>query len=138
MKKIYVITFSLSVLVTFAVCVIAYMLMLPQINVTTGDVSSYEAIVREEYKFEKTKDITKEFLEKNYTVTAAQINSFLNKKQYKPGNTDPFTLKNTGNNTGAGTNTNTGTNSGTSGKDTANSNTTNSQNGQANPSAPNK
>lgn len=133
MKKVYVITFSLSVLVTFSICVIAYMLMLPQVNVTTGDVSSYEKVAREEYKFIKTKDITKEFLEKDYTITTAQISSFLNKNQYKPGNTDPFTLKNTNN----GDNTS-GNNNGTNVKDESNSNTNNPKDDKTNTLVPSK
>lgn len=126
MKKIYIITFSLSVLVIFALCVVAYMLMLPQLNVTTGDVAKYENIVREDYKFVKTKDISKEFLQKDYSITAAQINAFLNKNQYRPGNTDPFTIKN---NTSGGT---------TGDKDNANNNTGSNNGGQVKPSLPSK
>lgn len=132
MKKIYIITFSLSVLVTFALCVVAYMLMLPQVNVTIGDVAKYENVVKEEYKFVKTKDISKEFLQKDYTITAAQINGFLNKNQYRPGNTDPFTIKNnTGSSTGDKDNTNNSNNN-------TGNNTTNNNGGQTKPSIPSK
>lgn len=135
MKKIYIITFSLSVLVTFALCVVAYMLMLPQVNVTVGDISKYEAIAREDYKYVKTKDISKDFLEKDYTITVTQINSFLNKGQYKPGNTDPFTQKsNSGSSNGGKDNVNNSTNNNTNNSGTGNNNST----GQVKPSVPSK
>lgn len=145
MNKSYLITFSISVLVITSIAIIALMLMLPQqVQVLEGNINKYDSIKKSEYSFESTKDITNESLLKQYSITDEDITSFKTKKQYQPGNSDPFAPA-TNNQTGGGTSGNNGgTSSGndntdtSSGSQAATDKTTNSNDGIANPPSTNK
>ncbi|MEG0872569.1 MAG: hypothetical protein RSE00_01105 [Clostridia bacterium] len=156
MKKTYVITFSISVIVLFAIALITLMLMLPQqVQVVTGTASDYSSIKKSEYTYEPTKQLNEDALVKDYNITNQDMDAYKNKSQYKPGNSDPFSpiggSSGTGNTGGTanGTNGNTNnssnsgsgaTNSGTSGTTSSSTQdkTTNSNGGVANPPATNK
>lgn len=100
MAKKYVITFSISVLVLVSVCLIMLMLMVPQKQESlTGSIPKYEQLNKNDYKYEKTKDISKESLVREYIVSDSDIITFKKYSQYKPGNSDPFTPKSDENNT---------------------------------------
>jgi len=128
MVKKYILTFSISVLVLFSVCIILLMIMIPQQQVSiAGSVQNYEEINSSDYQFVQTKDISQDSLVKEYTITSADLLTFKKYNQYTTGNSDPFTpaseLETTANNGGT-TNTNT--------------NTTNSNGGVPNPTSTNK
>lgn len=92
MKKDYIITFSISVIVLFTFAVILLMLMTPQENQSVSTaVKSYDTIDKSSYTYTQTKDISKDTLVKEYTINSDDINSFEKKSTYKPGNADPFT-----------------------------------------------
>ncbi len=156
MKKIYIITFSVSVIALCATAMITLMLMLPQ---STGNIplnmSEYTKVSRSEFTYEQTKNVSEEALHKEYDITAEQIQGFIDNKQYRTGNADPFTDKssssgnqtsnnnNNSNNNGTSSNGNGSTNNGTTSSNTTTSNiatekTTNSNGGVANPSSTNK
>lgn len=145
MNKKYIITFSISVLVLFSIAIIAFMLMLPQnTSVIDSSVNKYESIDKSDYQYEQTKDISKDALLQEYTITQQNMESFKNTNQYKPGNSDPFAPSgsseggSTGNSTSGGTTSNSTTNSTTSTSQQATTKTTNSNGGVANPPSTNK
>lgn len=128
MVKKYVITFSISVLVFFSLCVIMLMIMLPQEQASIiGTVQNYEKVNTADYKFSQTKDISKESLTKEYTISSSDILSFQKYNQYKAGNSDPFTPDS--DLTDATNNNN---------QNNANNNTSNSNGGISNPPSSNK
>ena len=123
MAKKFILTFSISVLVLFSICIIMLMIMIPQQDATiTASVENYDKINSSDYAFTQTKDISKDSLVKEYTISDADISTFVKYNQYKAGNSDPFTpatdLESTTNNNNS-TNTN--------------NNTTNSNGGTLNP-----
>lgn len=129
MKKTYIITFSISVIVVFSVGIIALMLMLPQsVAVASGTVKEYEGITKSDYTYSQTKDISKESLLKEYNVSSNDITTYETKDQYNPGNSDPFTVIGTSSSGSTGTTKNT-----TGTTDTTTTKTTNSNGGVANP-----
>jgi hypothetical protein len=134
MKKTYIITFSISVIVMFSVGVISLMLMLPQaVTVDSGTVKEYDGITKSEYTYNQTKDISKESLLKEYNVSNQDINTYEKKDQYNPGNSDPFTVSGA---SSSGTTGTTGTSTGTT--DTTTTKITNSNGGVANPATTSK
>ncbi len=134
MKKSYIITFSISVIVMFSVAIIFLMLMLPQnVNIVDSEATKYQQIAKTDYTFNKTKDVSQESLQKEYSITSSQIESFAKKNQYKAGNSDPFTAAGTNTNNGNANNGNTN-NGGT----TPDEETTNSNGGTPNPPSANK
>ncbi len=138
MNKSYVITFSISVIVIFSIAIILLMIMLPQaVNIVDADANKYEQVSKSDYTFQKTKDVSEESLQRQYNITPDEISTFIQKQQYKPGNSDPFTP--------AGTDTNPGNNNGNGGtdnngndQDDADEDTTNSNGGVPNPPSANK
>lgn len=153
MKKVYIITFCISVLSIFSVSIILLMLMLPQqTQVSEVSVKEYEGIKLEEFKFEKTKDLQETNLVKDYSITMDDINNYKNNDLYDSGNSDPFSPSASADNSQTGTNTqnntttpnvNTGTtsNNGTTTTTTSAATTqkiTNSNGGVENPSSTNK
>ncbi len=133
MNKSYIITFGISVLVLATIGIIALMLFIPQqVNVIEGNINKYEKITRSDFTFESTKDISKEALMKEYSISADELAAFRARNQYKPGNSDPFAPKatSTGNTGSSQANSNTA--------QSANDKTTNSNGGVANPSSTNK
>lgn len=128
MDKRYIISFSISVIVLFTVGVILLMLMTPQETQSVNtSVKDYDSINKSEYMYTQSKDISKESLVKEYTVTPDDVSKFEQDNQYKPGNTDPFTPK---------SDIDQATNN--SDNDKANQNTTNSNGGVSNPPATTK
>lgn len=128
MGKQAVITFSISVIAISTICVILLMLMIPQQSSNiSGSVSNYEQINRSNYTFEKTKDISKDSLVRQYIITPDLLASFNKKNQYNPGNVNPFSTADEVNKSINNSNQNTATN-----------NTTNSNGGISNPSSTNK
>lgn len=128
MVKKYILTFSISVLLLFSLCVIMLMIMVPQEQASlTGSVQNYEKVNITDYKFEQTKDISSESLIKEYTISDADLAAFKKYNQYQAGNSDPFTP--TSDLTTATNNNN---------QNTANNNTTNSNGGTSNPVSTNK
>jgi len=58
MVKKYVLTFSVSVLVLFSICIIMLMIMIPQQQASlTGSVEKYDNIISSDYTFQQTKNI---------------------------------------------------------------------------------
>lgn len=152
MKKVYIITFCISVLSIFSVSIILLMLMLPQqTQVSEVNVKEYEGIKLEEFKFEKTKELQETNLVKDYSITMDDISSFKNNDQYNSGNSDPFSPSASEDSASTGTTGNTGT-TGTTGSTSTTGNTgttgttstattqkiTNSNGGVENPSSTNK
>jgi hypothetical protein len=102
--------------------------MLPQEQASLiGNVQNYEKVNTTDYKFSQTKDISKESLTKEYTISSADILSFQKYNQYKAGNSDPFTPAS--DLTDATNNNN---------QNNANNNTNNSNGGVTNPPSSNK
>lgn len=102
--------------------------MIPQEQASLiGAVQKYENVNVNDYKFVQTKDISKESLVKEYTITDADLVTFKKYNQYKAGNSDPFTpasdLIDVSNNNN---------------QNNANNNTTNSNGGISNPTSTNK
>ena len=123
MAKKFILTFSISVLVLFSICIIMLMIMIPQQDTSiTASVENYDKINSSDYEFTQTKDISKDSLVKEYTISDDDLLTFEKYNQYKAGNSDPFTpagdLESTTNNNNS-TNTN--------------NNTTNSNGGTSNP-----
>lgn len=143
MKKTLAVTFIISVLVTFSIGIIAFMLMLPQrSHVASGSVSEYETIKKSEYTYESTKDITADALTHEYIITSEDIANFKKNNQYKAGNSDPFSVTSSGN-TDSGNKGQSGNTSNNSGNQNNSSTSTtdkitNSNGGVANPPATNK
>lgn len=144
-KKNYLITLGLSVLIMFTIVIIVLMLMLPkQSTVVKGTISSYDQISKSQYTFDSTKDITSEPLTKQYSVTNEDMNSYKSTSQYTTGNNDPFaplnndgTTSNTTKSSTTNTTTNTTSTNSSASQDATNK-TTNSNGGVANPSATSK
>lgn len=128
MVKKYVITFSISVLVMFSISIILLMIMVPQNQTSiTASVEDYEKIDPADYEFVQTKDITKETLVKEYTITSSDLEDYEKYNKYVSGNSDPFTPS-SDLNTAVSTNNEAQTNE----------SITNSNGGIKNPSATNK
>ena len=90
-KKIAVI-FVISFLSISTLSIIVLMLMLPQQNIIPTTVENkYEQINPNEYKYVQTKDISKEALTKQYTISNTDLILFKKQNQYTTGNSDPFT-----------------------------------------------
>jgi len=128
MVKKYVLTFSISVLVLFSVCIIMLMIMIPQQQASlASSVQKYDSIISSDYTFEPTKNISEESLVKEYKISSADLLTFKKYNQYTVGNSDPFTptseLQTTANNNNP---------------TTTNNNTTNSNGGTSNPAATGK
>lgn len=145
MNKSNWLTLGISAVVLVTIVVIALMILLPQQS-TVLDASTikYEAIKKSDYVYEQTKNITKDALVKEYTITSEQMDKFKDNHQYVTGNSDPFTPRNTitnsdknntGNNSSSSTN-NSGSNTSTS-EDTSQK-ITNSNGGTPNPPSTNK
>ena len=135
-NKNHFITLGVSFLVTLAIFVVVFMLMLPkQSSVTKANVSNYEKISKSQYTFESTKNITSEPLKKQYSVTSDDMREYKSNNQYTTGNTDPFApednaSQNNSNTTKLVTTTQT--------KNEAINKTTNSNGGVANPPSTDK
>lgn len=128
MVKKYIVTFSISVLILFSVCIIMLMIMVPQQQTAiNGSIQDYEQVNTSDYTFVQTKDISKDALVKEYTIDDADLSSFKRYNQYKAGNSDPFTpasdLTNASNNNN---------------QNNTNNNTNNSNGGVPNPPSTNK
>lgn len=94
MDKKYILSFSISVIVLFTVGVIMLMLMTPQETQSVNtSVKDYDSINKTDYLYTQTKDISKDSLTKEYTVSPDDVSKFEQYKQYNPGNADPFTPK---------------------------------------------
>lgn len=153
MKKVYIITFCISVLSIFSVSIILLMLMLPQqTQVSEVSVKEYEGIKLEEFKFENSKELNETNLIKDYSITMDDINNYKKNDLYNSGNSDPFSPSASAENLQTGTNTQNNTTTSnldtgtTSNNDTSNTTTsaatiqktTNSNGGVENPSSTNK
>jgi hypothetical protein len=102
--------------------------MVPQEQASlSGNVQEYEKVNLSDYKFEQTKDITKESLTKEYKISSDELYTFEKYNQYKAGNSDPFTPA--GELTDASNNNN---------QNNADNNTNNSNGGVENPPSSNK
>ena len=127
MDKKYILTFSISFLVLATVVIIALMILLPQTTtIIESSLQDYDSINKSDYLYTKTKDISKEALIQQYTISDTEMTTFKNSNQYAPGNSDPFTPY--------GENTETDENDGTSTTDKI----TNSNGGTPNPPSTNK
>ena len=127
MDKKYILTFSISFLVLATVVIIALMILLPQTTtIIESSLQDYDSINKSDYLYTKTKDISKEALIQQYTISDTEMTTFKNGNQYDPGNSDPFTPY--------GANTETDGNDGTSTTDKI----TNSNGGTPNPPSTNK
>lgn len=92
MDKKYILTFSISFLVLATVVIIALMILLPQTTtIIESSLQKYDAINKSDYLYTKTKDISKEALIQQYTISDTEMTTFKNSNQYNPGNSDPFT-----------------------------------------------
>ncbi len=127
MDKKYILTFSISFLVLATVVIIALMILLPQTTtIIESSLQDYDSINKSDYLYTKTKDISKEALIQQYTISDTEMTTFKNSNQYNPGNSDPFTPY--------GENTETDENDDTSTTDKI----TNSNGGTPNPPSTNK
>ena len=138
-KGNYIILAS-SVVVFISVVVIALLILLPQAStLLEASASKYEAIIKNDFTFKQTKDITREALVKEYGITSAQMDKFKKNNQYISGNSDPFTPKSEEETENTTTNNkNNSSNSNTSvSKDTVDK-ITNSNGGVPNPPSTNK
>ncbi len=134
MNKSYIITFGISVLVLATIGIIALMLFIPQkVNVIEGNINKYETITKSEFTFESTKDISKEALMKEYSISADELAAFKAKNQYNPGNSDPFTPNSTSTESTGSSQVSSNTTA-----QSASDKTTNSNGGVANPTSTNK
>ncbi|MEG1141165.1 MAG: hypothetical protein RSE41_01700 [Clostridia bacterium] len=90
--KNYIITFSITTLVLATISAILLMIFIPQEKeiLTSGSIK-YDQVNKADFKFEKTKDINKDSLVKEYTVTSDELTNFRKQNQYIAGNYDPFT-----------------------------------------------
>lgn len=92
MDKKYILTFSVSFLILATVVIIALMILLPQTTtIVESSLEEYDSINKSDYLYTKTKDISKEALIQQYTISDTEMTTFKNKNQYNPGNSDPFT-----------------------------------------------
>ncbi|MEG1705557.1 MAG: hypothetical protein RR290_03160 [Clostridia bacterium] len=115
MAKKYAITFSITLLILVSLSLVMLMLMIPQKQESlTSSVQKYEQINKNDYKFEQTKDISKEALVREYVISDIDIATFKKYNQLKLGNSDPFTpsadLENESNNNNQGNTNNNNTN----------------------------
>ena len=147
MRKSFIITFSISVIVFATAAVVMLMLLLPKqlISIKTS-VEKYQSIEKANYTYTKTKDISKEALLKEYKVSYTDMDVYKNEYKYRPGNSDPFYryVEDTSTKT-TNTNTNNSSSSSTSSSSTSSSSnltaeqkTTNSNGGIANPASTTK
>ena len=103
------------------------MILLPQTTtIIESSLQDYDSINKSDYLYTKTKDISKEALIQQYTISDTEMTTFKNSNQYNPGNSDPFTPY--------GENTETDENDDTSTTDKI----TNSNGGTPNPPSTNK
>lgn len=91
MDKKYILTFSISFLVLATIVIITLMILLPQATIIDASLEEYDSISKSDYLYTKTKDISKEALIQQYTISDTEMTTFKNKNQYDPGNSDPFT-----------------------------------------------
>ena len=127
MDKKYILTFSISFLVLATVVIIALMILLPQTTtIIESSLQDYDSINKSDYLYTKTKDISKEALIQQYTISDTEMTTCKNSNQNDPGNSDPFTQY--------GEYTETDGNDGTSTTDKI----TNSNGGTPNPPSTNK
>lgn len=137
MNKTYVLTFSISVLVLISLIIVLLMILIPQQStVINSTLNKYESIKKSDYVYEQTKDISKDALVREYTITSEQMQTFKNNNQYVSGNSDPFTpyVEETEENNDSGS----GTTSGSSSSTSTNDKITNSNGGTPNPPATSK
>lgn len=143
MRKSFIITFSVSVIIFATVAVVMLMLLLPKqlISIKTS-VEKYQSIEKANYTYTKTKDITKEALLKEYKVSYTDMDVYKNEYKYRPGNSDPFYryVGNTASGSGDGTTSGTSSSSSSSSSSqmTADEKTTNSNGGIPNPASTSK
>ena len=144
MRKSFIITFSVSVIIFATAAVIMLMLLLPKqlISIKTS-VEKYQSIEKANYTYTKTKDISKEALLKEYKVSYTDMDVYKNEYKYRPGNSDPFyrytensNTSNSGNSTASGTTSSSSTSS--SSQKIAEEKTTNSNGGIPNPASTSK
>lgn len=145
MNKAYVVTFSVSVLILASIAAVLLLIVLPDnVGLLEGNNESYESIVKTDYTYKSTKNITTDITQRDYIVTNDQMASYQKQYLYVPGNSDPFSPKvqesvdntgtsSTGNQTTTGNNT---TNN--SSEQEAKDKTTNSNGGVANPDSTGK
>ena len=160
MKKTYILTFAISLVILATITVVALMILLPQQStVIDSSLAKYDSIKKSDFVYEKTKDITRDALVHEYTITGEEMDKFRNEQKYVSGNSDPFTPSsvatnnngkpnsnnnnNGNNNTNNSNNASSSTNTNNSNSNTSSSNTTtqkitNSNGGQANPPSTNK
>jgi len=153
LKKTYIITFSITIIVLLTVSIVALMVLLPQQStVLDSSIAKYDSIKKSDYVYEQTKDLTRDALVKEYTITDEQMDKFRTDNKYVSGNSDPFTpnnviTNNNGNNSNNNNNSNSNNNNNSNSSsvnnnsNTSNSTTqkiTNSNGGQANPPSTNK
>lgn len=94
MDKKYIITFSISVMVMITLTIVMLMLMIPQQNIiTSSELKNYNEILKSEYTFSNSKNISKDTLIQEYDVNSEDMQKYERYNQYKPGNADPFTPK---------------------------------------------
>lgn len=81
-----------TVIVLISVSLITLLIILPQENTTQGIAGKkYERINKQEYRYTPSKGITEEALVEEYKISTEAIREGQADKNYKPGNTDPFT-----------------------------------------------
>ena len=92
MNKSNLLTLGISIVVLATVVVVALMILLPQQAVVLeASTVKYDALKKSDFKYEQTKDITREALVKEYSITSSQMEKFKKNNQYVSGNSDPFT-----------------------------------------------
>lgn len=140
MNKSFVITFSISVIIFATAVAIMLMLLLPkQLVSLKTSVEKYQGVEKSNYTYTKTKDISKETLHKEYTVSNDDMSVFKNERKYLPGNSDPFYRGPTGNSsTTIGNTSSTGNSQSVSTSQQAIQKTTNSNGGVPNPESTTK
>ena len=94
MTKHYILSAVIAILVTSALILVMFLLMLPQVADVSADVvPKYARIESDDYEYVETKQLVTEILSKKYALNGEDINRFANNNQYKPGNYNPFTPK---------------------------------------------
>lgn len=139
MKKEYIITLCVSILVFATIVAVLLMILLPQSSTeTTASINEYDAIQKSNYTYKQTNAISFDNLVRQYSVSDTQINNFKSNKQYVPGNSDPFTDNSTSYSTSGSTKGNVSNITSSSNANSTTDKITNSNGGVANPKATNK
>lgn len=162
MNKGNILTFAISLVVLITIIVVVLIFLLPQPSaVLEASMVKYETIKKSDYVYEQTKDLTRDALVKEYSITSEQMDKFKNNNQYVSGNSDPFTpagshndddddstnstnsdnrnnTSTTNKNNSTSSSTNNSSNSNTSVSEDTTQKITNSNGGQANPPSTNK